>query len=95
LKLGAVQTDDGGLTVFAINRSLDEAMPLDIALSGFGTLALAEALVLCHDDLDAVNTMEDPDKVRPMPLDGVSVTGDRVVLSLPAASWAMLRLRSA
>jgi alpha-L-arabinofuranosidase len=35
-------------------------MPLDIALSGFGNLSLTEALVLRHDDLQAVNTEDDP-----------------------------------
>jgi alpha-N-arabinofuranosidase len=93
LKLGAVKTDDG-ITIFAINRSLDETMPLDIALFGFGNLSLAEALVLRHDDLQAVNAEDEPDKVAPTVLDGITVTGDRVAAVLPPASWNMIRLRS-
>lgn len=95
LKLGAVQTDDGGITVFAINRSLDEAMPLEIALSGFRSLKLTEALVLRHDDLNAVNTADDPDQVAPVPLDGVVVEADRVRTTLLAASWNVIRLQEA
>jgi alpha-N-arabinofuranosidase len=91
LKLGAVKTDDG-ITIFAINRSLDEPMPLDIVLSGFGALSLAEAQVLRHDDLQAVNTADEPDNVAPVALDGISVAGDRVATTLPAASWSMIRL---
>jgi alpha-N-arabinofuranosidase len=94
LKVGAVQQDDGGITVFAINRSLDEAMPLEIVMSGFGAMALIEAQVLRHDDLTAVNTADDPDKVMPVPLSGVAVAGERATASLPPASWSVLRLRA-
>ena len=88
-----VKTADG-ITIFAINRSLDETMPLDINLSGFDRLSLAEALVLRHDDLQAVNTETDPEKVAPTVLDDITVTGDRVAAVLPPASWNMIRLRS-
>ena len=95
LKLGAVRTDDDGITVFALNRSLDEAMPLEITLSGFGDMTLAEALTLRHDDLNAVNTADDPDKVRPAPLGGVQITSDGLTATLPAAAWSMIRLSPA
>jgi alpha-N-arabinofuranosidase len=68
-------------------------MPLDITLSGFDSLSLTEALVLRYDDLQAVNTEGDPEKVAPTPLDCISVTSDRVEAVLPAASWSMIRLR--
>jgi len=90
LKLAAVQTNDG-ITLFAINRGLDEAMPLEVVLSGFGSLTLLDANVLRHDDLTAVNTAEDPDRVAPLPLGGVTVSGDRVAVTLPAASWSVMR----
>ena len=93
LKLGAVRQDDGGLTVFAVNRSLEEAMPLEIAVAGFGGLELAEARALHHPDLDAVNTAADPDQVAPKALPGVALAGDRLTATLPPASWNMLRLR--
>jgi alpha-L-arabinofuranosidase len=93
LKFGAVHADDGAVTIFAINRSLDEAMPVGIALSGFRALTLAEAQTLRHDDLQAVNTADDPNTVAPAPLAGVTVTEGRVTATLPAASWNTIRLR--
>jgi alpha-N-arabinofuranosidase len=78
--------------LFAINRSLNEAMPLEVTLSGFGPLTLAEAQVLRHDDLGAVNTADEPNKVAPASLDRVTVVGDRAEMSLPPASWSMIRL---
>ena len=46
------------LALFAVNRSLDEPMPIEVVASGFGTLRLVEALLLCHANLKAVNTRE-------------------------------------
>ena len=92
LKLGTVQNDDDGVTMFAINRSLNEMMPLEVALSGFGRMALTEAKVLQHDNLNAVNTADHPDRVAPAPLNGVLVAGERMTAVLPAASWSMIRL---
>jgi len=95
LKLGAVQQEDGkALTLFAINRSLDEAMPLEIVAAGFGTLTLCEAKQLSHTDLNAVNTCDSPNHVRPVPLDQVRVDGERVNATLSPASWTMLRFEA-
>jgi alpha-N-arabinofuranosidase len=92
LKLGAVLTDEGGITIFAINRSLEESMPLQLSMSGFGERALTEALVLRHDDLNAVNTVDEPNQVAPTPLGGITLTDNRLTAALPAASWTMIRL---
>jgi alpha-N-arabinofuranosidase len=49
LKLGVVQQETSKtLALFAVNRSLDESMPIEVVASGFGTLQLVEALQLCH-----------------------------------------------
>jgi alpha-N-arabinofuranosidase len=93
LKLGAVRQDDGGLNLFALNRNLEEAMPLDIATPGFAALELAEAQTLHHANLDAVNTAANPDRVAPSPLAGIGVGGEHVSVTLPSASWNLLRLR--
>ena len=92
LKLGSVQQEDGkALTLFAVNRSIDEAMPIEILTQGFGALQLREAQQLCHHDLKAVNTREDPDRVKPAPLEGVRVDAERIRATLAPASWTMLR----
>jgi alpha-L-arabinofuranosidase len=92
LKLGAVQQEDGkALTLFGVNRSLDEAMPIETASQGFGTLQLREAQQLCHADLKAANTRDDPDRVKSVRLEDVRVDAGRVRATLPAASWNMLR----
>ena len=46
----------GSLTLFALNRSLDEALPLEVTARGFSGLAVAQALALHDRDLEAANT---------------------------------------
>jgi alpha-L-arabinofuranosidase len=93
LKCAAVQREDGKvLTLFAVNRSLTDATPLEITARGFGALHLHEALQLSNPDLKAVNTKQHPDRVKPAPLDGVRIDGDRIHATLPPASWTMIRL---
>ena len=94
LKLAAVR-GDGTLTLFALNRHLDEPMQLKVSARGFGELSLKRAESLHNGDLQAVNTAEEPDRVRPAPLDGVEVHGGDLVVTLPKASWSVLRLRTA
>jgi alpha-N-arabinofuranosidase len=92
LKLGAVQQEDGrSLTLFAVNRSLDEAMPLEIVSQGFGALQLRDAQHLCHPDLKAANTREDPDRVKPATVEDVGIDAGRIRATLAPASWTMLR----
>jgi alpha-N-arabinofuranosidase len=86
-QLAAVLREDGkALTLFALNRSLDEAMPMEVVASGFGTLRLRAARQLHHADLKAVNTREDPMQVSPASLDSVRIGGERVYATLAPAS---------
>jgi alpha-N-arabinofuranosidase len=89
--LEAIATVDGGeLTVFAVNRSLDEDMELELDISGFGKLELMEHIVLNCEDLKAVNTADKPDAVSPS-------TGNtaRIIAELGKHSWNVLRYKIA
>ena len=80
------------MTLFALNRHLQESMPLDVALPGFGTPTLIEALALRHDDLTATNTREHPERVSPQRLKGLKLAADHARATLAPASWNMIRL---
>jgi alpha-N-arabinofuranosidase len=90
LKLAAVATRDG-LSLFALNRSLDQELALDVTAKGFSNLAIEDALELCGD-LEAVNSKDDPDRIRPTPLEGVTIEGNRLRATLAPASWNLIRL---
>ena len=95
LKLSAVADEKGGLNLLALNRDLRGELQVDVTARGFKGLQVAQATQLRHDDLKAINTRQTPDKVKPAPLAGVSVAGDRVRMTLPPASWNVVRLAPA
>ena len=92
LKVAAVTDDNAALSLFLLNRHLKDAMTVDIDARNFGRLAVSEALQLADDDLSAVNTKEDPDRVRPATLDDVRVEGSRIRATLRPASWNLISL---
>jgi alpha-N-arabinofuranosidase len=94
LKIAVVHdAESGHLTLFALNRHLQESLSLDTLIRGFDNMTVAEARQLRHDDLMAVNTKEGPDAVKPMTLEGIRIEGDRVSIELAPASWNVIRLK--
>ena len=94
LKLSAVANEDGGLTLFALNRDLEQEMTVSVNARGFGRLALVEATVLTDGDLKAANTKAAPFRVKPARLSGVAVGAETVRMELPPASWSMVNLKA-
>jgi len=93
VKFAAVHDEDGGaVTLFLLNRHLDQSAPIEIGVRGFGALGLSEALEMRDDDLSAANTRETPDRVRPRMLTGVRVGDGRISATLGPASWNVIRL---
>ena len=81
--------DDGSVTIFAVNRDLNEDAELTCDLRSFGEFKSAAHSVLHHDDVKAVNTESDPDQVKPVDVK-IDLKDGRVIL--PAASWNVIRL---
>ncbi len=78
--------EKGELIVYAVNRSLDEEMELDITAQGFEGCRIIEHIELYSDDLKAVNT-KDSEAVAPR---SVPVTDGAV--RLKKHSWNMIRM---
>jgi alpha-N-arabinofuranosidase len=93
LKLAVVHDERAdSLTLFALNRSPDEELPLEVTVRGFSGLALTLARSLHDRDLQAANTKDYPDRIRPAPLANIVVEADRLRATLPPASWNVIRL---
>jgi alpha-N-arabinofuranosidase len=92
LKVAAVTNDDGELSLFLLNRHLTEAMKVDIDARSFGPLSIKEALELTDQDLQAVNTEDDPDRIKPQRLQDSAVDGSRIQATLKPASWNLISL---
>jgi len=82
------------VTIFAVNRHLEESLAFEADLRSFGACTLIEHLVLENDNLKAVNTAAAPDNVRPHANGNASVDGSRVNALLGKASWNVIRLRT-
>jgi alpha-N-arabinofuranosidase len=94
LKAAAVHSAaDRTLTLFLLNRSIDEPTTVSVDASGLSRLTPGQATALHHDDLEAINA-RDATPVAPAPLGGVTATDGVVRVTLPAASWSVVRLNA-
>ncbi len=92
LTSGAVMDQQTGETnLFAVNRSLDKEMELEVEPQNIGTRRILEWTVLQHPNLKVTNT-EACEAVKPVSGAGAIVKNGRITLKLPPASWNMLRI---
>ncbi|WP_068619052.1 arabinosylfuranosidase ArfA [Paenibacillus tuaregi] len=80
------------LTLFAVNRHLEEALELKCDVRGFEGYRIVEHIVLEHENLKAVNTAEE-ESVRPHTQGSSTWNGGYVNARLSKASWNVIRLR--
>jgi len=92
----AVHNEERGeVTVFAVNRCLDQPLRFELDVRSFGPCSLIEHLVLESDDLKAANTKDNPDRVKPHNRGNAKADGGKVEAVLPKASWNVIRLKTA
>ncbi len=94
--------ESGRVTLFLANRATDEAADVEVALGGFGSLSVGDALVLAAgqgQDRHTTNSVDAPDAVRLQPLGGAVVEAEGSAqlarVSLPPLSWAVVELVAA
>jgi len=91
----AIIDNAGEVTIFAVNRSQHEALPLEVDLRGLsGLTTVIEHSILTDADPDAKNTLADPDRVTPRTVDDTvldAATG-KLAAVLPPLSWNVIRL---
>ncbi len=85
--------EKGELTVFAVNKNLDEDIVTTIDLGGFEGYRLVEHITMHHDDVNAVNTEANPDNVRPQSNGKTTVDGGHAESLLGKASWNVIRFK--
>jgi len=93
LKLAAVHTGEHALSLFLLNRDLEQPMQVEVESRSFPGLRVVDAETLHDDDLEAGNTRDAPDRIRPVPLQGLAVRDRLLTATLPPASWTVIRLQ--
>lgn len=89
--IGILNEEKKELTVFAVNRSLEDDIDFEIDLRDFTGAALIEHIVLEHDDMKAVNSVKEPDKVVPHTNGVTKVEETKAVATLNKHSWNVIR----
>ncbi|MBQ4074098.1 MAG: alpha-N-arabinofuranosidase [Clostridia bacterium] len=87
-----VSEDEKELTVFAVNKDVNNDMPISLALQGFGEYEPIEHILLTGE-LDAYNTPENPRNVVPESINDVAMKDGVASVTLPKASWNVLRFK--
>ncbi len=85
--------DNEELTLFLVNRDLENTLPLEVTLGGFEDYGLLEHVVLRHDDPKATNTRNRPNNVVPQRSASSQVDAGTVTASLAPLSWNVIRLQ--
>lgn len=85
------------LTLFAVNRSLEDSLAVSCFLRGFEDYSVTEHIVLESEDLKAANTLDNPDAVVPHNRQGscVSLEKGEYMIELQKASWNVIRFKKA
>ena len=88
----AVRGGDGSeLTLFAVNRSVEDDLSVSLDLRSFGGAELCEHILYHCDDISATGTPEE--KLRPVTADCETVSGGVVTAVMPRVSWNVLRFK--
>lgn len=89
----AATYDEDNLTVFALNRNLEEDLTLTLDAQSFDLEATQHILYTC-EDMDKGNTCEEPNAVLPIKDAELPKYKDGVwKIKLPKASWNVLRFK--
>lgn len=82
----------GRIHVSLVNARPDAVATVTVTVAGARPGAVA-GRVITAEKLDAHNTFADPDAVRPAALEGAKLQGDKLVVTLPAKSVAVVELK--
>jgi alpha-N-arabinofuranosidase len=89
--IAVMNPDTEELTVFAVNRSLEDSLTLECDVRSFENYEVIEHIVLESDDLKAVNTSEH-EAVKPHNRGNAAIQDGKVFAELSKHSWNVIRL---
>jgi alpha-N-arabinofuranosidase len=94
--VGIWNEENAELTVFAVNRSLEDDLVVNVDIKGFEGYRFAEHIALENADLKATNTVTNPNQVTPAQKAGTCTeTGNGgFEVKLSKASWNVVRFKA-
>jgi len=79
--------------VFVVNRSLDEPAPVRVEVADRSIAALVNGELLTGSGPKAANSFEQPDLVKPHPVEGVRIAAGRAEIEMPPLSLTAMTFR--
>jgi len=88
----ASRNEDGAVHLTITNLHATEMQEVTADIRGLNLSSVSNARVLTADEVDAINTFENPNNVSPTTFDRYSLEGNELSLRLPSKSVIVLRL---
>lgn len=79
------------LVIFAVNRSLNEELSLELAIQGYNIESVKSCTTIANHGLKAVNE-QGQERVKPETNNQINMSDTQLHVRLPALSWNMIRL---
>jgi alpha-N-arabinofuranosidase len=92
VSMSAARTADGAIVVALVNLNPDQPAAISTTLAG-GTAQKVSGEILTADTMDARNTFENPNAIRPIAFYGATLNGNVLSVTLPPKSIMVLTLR--
>jgi len=93
--VAVLDPNDEALTIFAVNRSLEAALPLESTGMDLRAYRVLEHITLTHPNPKAINTLADPQQVAPRSDGDARIDAGRLTANLAKLSWNVIRLARA
>ena len=81
------------ITIFAVNKSLDEDLEISCDFRQFESYKIVEHIIMTNDDLKAVNTENDPNRVVPVTGNASRLDNGLATLLFGKHSWNVVRMK--
>ena len=90
--VATVDDENESVTIFAVNRNLEEKMTLEGDVREFADYKVVEHIILTSDDIMAGNTVENPNNVIPQSNGDATMDAGKLTATLPRVSWNVIRM---
>jgi alpha-N-arabinofuranosidase len=90
--VGVLDAETEAITVFAVNRHLTEPMELNSRGIDLREYQVLEHLILNDGELEACNTVEQPERVKPRSNGNAAILEGKLTALLEPHSWNVMRL---
>jgi alpha-N-arabinofuranosidase len=82
----------GRAAVFLVNRSLSDALTIEVDVAGLAVSEVLEAVGIHDEDVYAKNTIEDRERVGLTPNASATLVDGTLTITLPPVSWTAVSL---